>query len=91
MMSFIYWLTRGFERSHDGQKPNVLYINRYHFEHLRQEFADPDDLDSIMRVLGMTIMITEEAVNPHLARTDNPEQLRPPHFGRHHRKAGGAD
>lgn len=90
MMSFIYWLTRGFERSNDGSKPNVLYINRYHFEHLRQEFADPDDTDAIMRVLGMTIILTEEAVNPHLARIDNPDQARPARFPGH-RSAGGID
>lgn len=87
MMSFIYWLTRGYERSHNGDRPNVLYINRYHFEHLRQEFANPEDTDTIMRVLGMTIMITEDAVNPHLAKIDEPGQLQPPHF-RRQRSAG---
>lgn len=67
MLSFIYSLAHDFETMF-GEKANLLYINRYHFEHLRREFVDPDDLPSIMNLLGMTVMISEEAVNPHLAR-----------------------
>lgn len=66
MLSFIYALARDFEQMF-GNQPNLLYINRYHFEYLRRDFADPDDLPSMMSVLGMTIIITESAANPHLA------------------------
>jgi len=71
MISFIYWLSRNYERSH-GVKPNVLYINLSHFEHLRQEFSDPDDVEAIRRLLGMNILITPEAMHPHLSNTDKP-------------------
>ena len=71
MLSFIYRLAMDFERAH-GAKPNMLYLNRFHFEHLRREFADPDDTDTMMKVLGMTLMVSEEAVNPHLARIAPP-------------------
>lgn len=79
MLSFIYWLSRRFEQTH-GKKADILYINRFHFEHLRQEFADPDDLDAIRRMLGMTILITEDAVNPHIARIDHTTDAQPPRY-----------
>lgn len=74
MLSFIYRLANDFERLH-GQRPNVLYLRRFHFEHLRQGFADPRDTKAMMSVLGMAIMITEEAVNPRLARMARPLPL----------------
>lgn len=67
MLSFIYRLAKDFERVH-GEKPNMLYLNRFHFEHVRADFADPEDIETMMQLLGMTIMITEDAVNPRLAR-----------------------
>ena len=67
MLSFIYSLVHDYEQMF-GERPNMLYINRYHFGVLRQHFSDPDNVGSIMKVLGMTILITESALNPHLAR-----------------------
>lgn len=67
MLSFIYSLSRDFETMF-GERANMLYINRLHFENLRRHFSDPDDMETMMAVLGMTIMITEDAINPHLAR-----------------------
>lgn len=67
MLSFIYALSRDFEAMF-GERANMLYINRLHFEHLRRHFSDPDDMETMMAVLGMTIMISGDAVNPHLAR-----------------------
>lgn len=54
MLSFIYRLAMDFERVH-GAKPNMLYLNHFHFERVRGEFADPHDVDLMMRVLGMTL------------------------------------
>jgi hypothetical protein len=71
MLSFIYRLAMDFQHAH-GERPNMLYLNRFHFERMREGFADPDDVDTMMHVLGMTIMITEEAVNPRLARIGRP-------------------
>lgn len=67
MLSFIHALSRDFEAMF-GERANLLYINRLHFEHLRRHFSDPNDMETMMAVLGMTIMISEDAVNPHLAR-----------------------
>ncbi|MBK8162016.1 MAG: hypothetical protein IPK65_02350 [Gammaproteobacteria bacterium] len=71
MLSFIYRHALDFERVH-GEKPNMLYLNRFHFEYLRDNFADPEDIETMMRLLGMTIMISEDAVNPRLARIGRP-------------------
>lgn len=76
MLSFIHALSRDFEAMF-GERANLLYINRMHFEHLRRHFSDPNDMGTMMAVLGMTIMISEDAVNPHLARiahTTRPRQ-----------------
>jgi hypothetical protein len=70
MLSFIYSLMRDYELMF-GDQPNLLYINRYHFEYLRRDFGNPDDIPSMMSILGLTIMITETAVNPHLARLNH--------------------
>ncbi len=77
MLSFVYSLMHDFELMF-GERANLLYINRYHFSHLRREFEDPDDIAGMMSILGVTIMITETAVNPHLARlnhTARPRQV----------------
>ena len=81
MLSFIYALARDFETMF-GERANLLYINRMHFEHLRRHFSDPDDLETMMAVLGMTIMISEDAINPHLARIA--------HTARPHQRTGFA-
>lgn len=75
MLSFIYSLARDYEQMFH-ERPNMLYINRYHFEILRRHFADPDDLEAIMSVLGMTVMISESALNPHLARISHTTRQR---------------
>lgn len=75
MLSFIYSLANDFEQMF-GERANLLYINRFHFEHLRRSFADPDDLTAMMGLLGMTVMISEDAVNPHLARLDHTSRRR---------------
>lgn len=75
MLSFIYSLARDFE-ANCGERPNMLYINRMHFDHLRCHFSDPDDMETMMAVLGMTIMISADAINPHLARIGHPGRER---------------
>jgi len=65
MLSFIYSLVNGFESSH-GIRPNLLYINETHLQHLIEQF-DPDyDLFKIMDFLGMEIIIDKTLVHPHV-------------------------
>ncbi|MDR2877339.1 MAG: hypothetical protein LBV36_04790 [Chromatiales bacterium] len=67
MLGFIHALSRDFEDMF-GKRANLLYINCMHFDLLRRHFSNPNDMSTMMTVLGMTIMISEDAVNPHLAR-----------------------
>jgi len=66
MLSSIYQLAYRFEHNHD-LRPNTLYLNHEHFNRLRNEFADPDDISGIGDYLGMHIVIAQEAAHPHLA------------------------
>ena len=67
MLSFIYALARDYE-SIFRERANLLYLNRMHFDALRGAFSDPNDIEAISALLGMTVMISEDAVDPHLAR-----------------------
>ena len=70
MLSFIYRLVRDFELEH-GMKPNVLYLNDEHFERLRQDFVDPDNIEAIIKRLDMELVIDHGAVHPHLSRLES--------------------
>lgn len=66
MLSYIYQVAYQFERSHE-LRPNTLYLNLDHFEHLRNEFSDPDDIDAISAYLGMHLILCHDALHPHVA------------------------
>lgn len=70
MLSFIYRMMRDFENE-QGMKPNVLYLNAEHFTRLRQDFVDPNDIESIIGRLDMEIVIDHGALHPHLSRLDS--------------------
>jgi hypothetical protein len=67
MLSFIYRLVRDFELE-QGVKPNVLYLSTMHFQRLRQDFVDPDDIEAIINRLDMEIVIDNSALHPHVSR-----------------------
>lgn len=66
MLSFIYRLVREFEIE-QGIRPNVLYLNSIHFQRLRQDFFDPDDIESIINRLDMEIVIDNSSIHPHMS------------------------
>ena len=68
MLSFIYNLVQSFETSH-GMRPNLLYLNQTHLQHLKQGFSEEYDLFQITNMLQMEIIIDNEAVHPHVAWT----------------------
>ena len=65
MLSFLFHLAHDFELSH-GYQPNLLYINQAHFDVLRQQLAEIQDLDKLSQFLGMDIVFSEEATHPHV-------------------------
>ena len=66
MLSFIYRIMRDFEREH-GMKPNVLHLNNEHFDKLREDFLDPDNIEAIVSRLEMEIVIEKNTLHPHLS------------------------
>lgn len=70
MLSYIYQIAHYFERSH-GVRPNALYLNKDHFRRLRDAFGDPDDIEAMTRHVGMRLIISNDALHPHLAYLQN--------------------
>lgn len=66
MLSFIFQISNRFEREH-GRRPNMLYLGPCHYRRLRQELVDIPCLDEVARLLGMEIVLTSEAIHPHVA------------------------
>ncbi|MCW9029275.1 MAG: hypothetical protein OQJ80_10115 [Kangiella sp.] len=73
MLSFIYRLSRDFEKEH-GIHPNLLYLNPEHLKFLREQLDNEAQLDNIVKLLGMEIMITSEVIHPHVVWTHLPWQ-----------------
>jgi hypothetical protein len=68
MLSFINRLVRDFELEH-GIHPNLLYLNRFHFEHLKMSFDAEYSMSQILDVLGMELIIEDDITQPHVAWT----------------------
>jgi len=66
MLSHIYQIVYYFEQTH-GYRPNTLYINQTLFKRLRQELSEPDNIDNIMDLLGMSIVISNDLQHSHVA------------------------
>lgn len=66
MLSFIYRLVRDFEKEH-GIQPNLLYLNQTHMSALQEQMGSTIRLDELVGLLGMEIILTEEARHPHVA------------------------
>jgi hypothetical protein len=71
MLSFIYRLARDFEQEH-GIHPNLLYLNPTHLQSLREQLDGSEQLDRVVQLLGMEVMVTREAMHPHVAWTQLP-------------------
>lgn len=76
MLGCIHAMMREYENRH-GCRPDLLRLNRAHFERLRRHFSDPDDVGTMMAVLNLTLMISEDSVDPVLTRITRPGRPRP--------------
>ena len=68
MLSFINRLVRDFELEH-GIHPNLLYLNRFHAEHLKTSFNSEYSMSQILGILGMELIIENDITQPHVAWT----------------------
>ena len=73
VLSYIFRLAFDFERNH-GYWPNMLYLNIEQYQQWQNEFNDPEDLKEISRRLKMEIVISVDALHPHVAWLPNHNQ-----------------
>jgi len=71
MLNYVYQVVSQFETEH-GYSPNLIYLNYTHLECLKQEMADPHDLDGIVQLLGMEIIIHQDVVHPMVSWANAP-------------------
>jgi len=65
MLSFLYRLVRAFRQEH-GYRPNVLVMNKQHYQRLQENVPEMQGYDSISRFLMMEIILSEDSVHPHV-------------------------
>lgn len=65
MLSFILRLTQEFEQEH-GIYPNLLYLNRFHAEHLKAAFELEYTMAQILEILDMELIIQNEITHPRV-------------------------
>jgi hypothetical protein len=66
MLSFIYRLVCNFRKEH-GEHPNQLYLNQTHLSALREQMGSQITLDELVQLLEMEIILSQEAIHPHVA------------------------
>lgn len=71
MLSFIYTIASEFEREY-GFSPNLMYMNYTHLVCLKQQLDDPTDLESVVKLLGMEIILHQDVVHPAVSWADMP-------------------
>jgi len=70
MLGHIYRIVRNFEKEH-GVFPNLLFLNRFHSEHLEASFSDDYTMCEIMEKLHMELIIDHDVIHPRVAWTDS--------------------
>ncbi|WP_455198855.1 hypothetical protein [Kaarinaea lacus] len=71
MLSFIYNVSQKFEKTH-GYSPNTLYMNYAHLECLKQQLENPLDFEAITSLLGMELIIAQDAIHPTVSWHSEP-------------------
>lgn len=73
MLGYIYRLVVGFEREH-GMRPNLLYINPTHLQHLKSSFDERFSIGDIMDMLKLEVIIDSASVHPHVCWTQTAQR-----------------
>jgi hypothetical protein len=74
MLGHIYRLIADFEKTH-GVHPNLLYLNRFHSEHLVEALDKAMTMSDIRDLLHMELIIDHDIVHPHVAWTHTANKL----------------
>lgn len=68
MLGFIIRLVSNYEKEH-GFRPNLLYINKVHCQHLKDAFDEKFSFSHIAEMLQMEIIVEPDATHPSVAWT----------------------
>ncbi|HHH47868.1 MAG TPA: hypothetical protein ENK51_03155 [Gammaproteobacteria bacterium] len=71
MLSFIYNVCQAFEKEH-GYSPNTLRMNYAHLECLKQQLENPNDFNAVTELLGMELLISQDATHPTVGWLQTP-------------------
>lgn len=74
MISFILRLIDDFKQEH-GYQPNLLYLNEFHFNHLKSGFTEDFSLQLMCEVFQMELIVNREVIHPHVAWTHTADKL----------------
>lgn len=74
MLSFLFRLIRAFRQEH-GIAPNLLTMNEFHYQKLRESLPEMTRYEQIAQFLRLDIEISAEAVHPQVSALD-PAQRR---------------
>lgn len=66
MLSIIFRLSNEFESNH-GYRPNVIYLNEFHYNQLKREVALASQMEPMVQFLGMCIVISNDGECPRVA------------------------
>jgi len=74
MISYLLRIIDEFRREH-GHQPNLLYLNEFHFNHLKSGFDEEMNLSALCDMLRMELIVTREVIHPHVAWTQTADSL----------------
>lgn len=66
MLSFIYKLVHDFAQEHEGLMPNLIYLSPLHLKNLKSQLASQYRVRELPRLLGMEVVVTKDAIHPHV-------------------------
>jgi hypothetical protein len=74
MISYIVRLIGEFKNEH-GYQPNLLYLNEFHFNHLKAGFSEDFTLQRMCELFHMELIVNREVIHPHVAWTHIAHQI----------------
>jgi hypothetical protein len=74
MISYILRIIDEFKREH-GHQPNLLYLNDFHFNHLKSGFSEDFTLAVMCEAFQLELIVDREVIHPHVAWTHTADKL----------------
>lgn len=66
MLAYIFRLIRDFEQEHEIH-PNLIYLNKFHFENLMNAFSETYSLQDITDILHVKLIVNPDITHPQVS------------------------